>query len=58
MNGVNSLASNPKIVGWMVGDADNRPAMYNLSQKEQAFDAARRWNSPIVALVVHPEAPQ
>ena len=43
-----------KVVAWMVGVPDESPALYNLSQREEAFDAAQRWNRPISALVVHP----
>lgn len=46
------------IVGWMVGIPTENPAMYNLAQRAEAFKAAERWNRPIVALVIHPEAPQ
>ena len=38
-------------VGWMVGAWDGSPALYNLQEREAAFDAARRWNKPIVALI-------
>lgn len=46
------------IVGWMVGTPKSNPAMYNLAQKQEAFKAAERWDRPITALVVHPEAPK
>jgi hypothetical protein len=49
---------NNKTVGWMVGNSDENPAMYNLSQEKEAFSASRRWDRPISALVVHPEAPE
>lgn len=45
---------NHVVVGWMVGASDN-PAMYNLQEREQAFDAARRWNAPIRELVLNPD---
>lgn len=47
-----------KVVGWMVGTPGDNPAMYNLAQEKEAFSAALRWNSPITALVLHPEAPK
>jgi fructose 1,6-bisphosphatase len=46
---------NHVVVGWMVGSYDN-PAMYNLQEREQAFDAARRWNAPIRELVLNPDS--
>ena len=47
-----------RIVGWMVGTPNDNPAMYNLAQEKEAFKAAGRWNSPITALMFHPEAPK
>ena len=46
-----------KIIGWAVGNPHDSPAMYNEREKERAFDAARRWNEPIAALVLHPDVP-
>jgi hypothetical protein len=46
-----------QIVGWMVGMRDNNPAMYNLAQQKEAYEAARRWNRPIAALIVHSGVP-
>jgi hypothetical protein len=45
------------IVGWMVGDS-GAPAMYNAQERKKAFDAASRWGCSIVALAVHPQAPE
>ena len=47
----------PEIVGWIVGEPGGCPAMYNLSEREKAFDAAKRWERPITALVLDPRAP-
>ena len=48
-----------EIVGWMVFGKDlANSAMYNLSQREQAFDAASRWGDRIVAVIYHPDAPR
>lgn len=46
------------IVGWMVGTPNDNPAMYNLAQRQEAFKAAGRWDHPITALMIHPEAPK
>lgn len=46
-----------KIVGWMVGNDPQTAAMYNASHRDDAMDAARRWNVNLTALVVHPGAP-
>lgn len=48
------------IVGWIVFDPTDieHAALYPLSQKEQAFDAAKRWGNCIQALVVHPATPE
>jgi hypothetical protein len=46
------------IIGWAVFSKDIRDAaMYNLNQKDEAFDAAKRWGASIIALVLHPDAP-
>jgi len=46
-----------EIVAWMVGSDAATAAVYNAGQKEAAFDAARRWDRSITALVVAPGAP-
>jgi hypothetical protein len=47
------------IVGWMVFGKDLADsAMYNLNQREEAFDAARRWGDSIVAVIQHPDTPK
>ncbi len=46
------------IVGWMVfTDDPASAAMYNRSERDKAFSAARRWKASITALVKHPDAP-
>jgi len=48
-------------VGWIVGEWDKNPAMYNLQEREKAFDAAKRWGRPITPVVlaaVEPKARQ
>ena len=48
-----------EIVGWAVhSGAIGAGAMYNALEREKAFDAAKRWNCAITALVAHPEAPE
>ena len=47
----------PMLVGWMVGAKLENAAMYNISQREDAFDAAKRWGTCITGLVAHPDAP-
>ena len=48
----------PPIVGWMVHSNDiEHAALYNISQREEAFDAAKRWGACLTALAVHPQAP-
>ena len=57
---VNELShpSDKAIVGWMVGDDPRQAAMYNAGEEAKAYDAARRWNRCITALVLHPDAPK
>jgi hypothetical protein len=46
------------IVGWAVYRTNLETcAMYPLSEKEIAFDAAKRWGANITALCLHPDAP-
>jgi hypothetical protein len=46
------------VVGYMVhGDDIRHAAMYPLSQREEAFDACRRWKHCITALAAHPDGP-
>lgn len=48
----------PTIVGWVVfGDDTDNCAMYNLSERDEAFDAAKRWGCRISAVVIHPDSP-
>ena len=50
--------NDPPIIGWMVHTAEiSHAALYNLNQREDAFDAAKRWGASITALAVHPQAP-
>jgi hypothetical protein len=47
------------IVGWAVHRTDDleKCAMYPISEKDLAFDAAKRWGANITALCLHPDAP-
>jgi hypothetical protein len=46
------------VVGYMVhGDDIRHAAMYPLSQRDEAFEAARRWKCCITALAAHPDGP-
>ena len=46
------------VVGYMVCSDDvQHAALYPLSKREQAFDAARRWQCSITALACHPSGP-
>lgn len=50
----------PTIVGWAVHRTNDLRscAMYPLSEKEAAFDAAKRWGANITALSLHPSSPE
>ena len=39
-------------VGWLVGEWDKNPAMFNLRERDKAFDAAQRWGRPITPVVL------
>ena len=45
-------------VAWLVGNDPDTAATYNRSQREQAFDAARRWGCSITALTTAAGAPE
>lgn len=48
----------PRIVGWAVFTSDiESAAIYNLEQREQAFEAVKAWGASMVALCQHPESP-
>lgn len=48
----------PVIIGWAVGDLHGAPAMYNINERERAFDAAKRWDKPITGLIQAPGTPE
>jgi hypothetical protein len=55
---VEGQSRDAKIVAYMVHTiGTSSPALYPISQKAEAFDAAKRWGAAITALVVHPSAP-
>jgi hypothetical protein len=49
----------PMTVGYIVftGDIDTA-ALYPVSEREAAFDAAKRWGACISSVVLHPNSPQ
>lgn len=47
------------IVGWAVFTKGiEQAAMFNLDQREQAFESAKRWGASIQAVVLHPDSPE
>lgn len=52
------MSEDPKIIGWAVFTEDiEHAAMFNLDQREQAFESAKRWGASISALSLHKASP-